>query len=70
MFLAIMAMIAAVACGSTDTVEVTRVVEVEKEVTVVEEREVEVTKIVTEQVEVEVTKIVTGGSRGGGHQDC
>ncbi len=57
MFLAIMAMIAAVACGSTDTVEVTRVVEVEKEITVVEEREVEVTKVVTE--EVEVTKIVT-----------
>ena len=57
MFLAIVAMIAAVACGSTETVEVTRVVEVEKEVTVVEEREVEVTKIVTE--EVEVTKVVT-----------
>ncbi len=57
MFLAIVAMIAAVACGSPETVEVTRVVEVEKEVTVVEEREVEVTKIVTE--EVEVTKVVT-----------
>ncbi len=64
MFLAIMAMIAAVACGSTETVEVTRVVEVEKEVTVVEEKEVtvveekevEVTKVVTE--EIEVTKIV------------
>ena len=63
--LAIVAMIAAVACGSTETVEVTRVVEVEREVTVVEEKEVEVTKVVTEEVtvveerEVEVTKVVT-----------
>ena len=51
MFLAIMAMIAAVACGSTETVEVTKLVEVD--------REVEVTKVVTEEVEVEVTKVVT-----------
>ena len=51
MFLAIIAMIAAVACGSTETVEVTRVVEVEREV------EVPVTQVVTEQVEV--TKVVT-----------
>ena len=68
-FLAIMAMMAAVACGSTETVEVTRVVEVEKEVTVVEEREVPVTQVVTEVVvetetvveerEVEVTRVVT-----------
>ena len=58
--LAIVAMIAAVACGSTETVEVTRVVEVEREVTVVEEKEVEVTKEVTvvEEREVEVTKVV------------
>ena len=72
--LALVAMLAVVACGSTETVEVTRVVEVEKEVTVVEEKEVEVTKVVekevtvveekevevvvTEEVEVEVTKIV------------
>ena len=60
MFLAIVAMIAAVACGSAETVEVTRVVEVEKEVTIVEEKQVEVTKVVTEEVEVEVvvTKVV------------
>ena len=51
MFLAIMAMIAAVACGSTEPVEVTRIVEVEREV------EVPVTQVVTEQVEV--TKVVT-----------
>ena len=73
--MAIVAMIAVVACGSTETVEVTRVVEVEKEVTRVEEREVPVTQIVveTERVveervveatvvmerEVEVTKVVT-----------
>ena len=44
-------MLAVVACGSTETVEVTRVVEVEKEVTVVEEKEVEVTKIVEVEVE-------------------
>ena len=56
MFLAIMAMIAAVACGSTETVEVTRVVEVEKEVTVVEEREVPVTQVV--EREVQVTQVV------------
>ena len=68
MFLAIIAMIAAVACGSTETVEVTRVVEVEKQVEVpvtqVVEREVEVTQVVEREVtvveerEVEVTKIV------------
>ena len=66
MVLAIMAMIAVVACGSTETVEVTRVVEVEKEVTVVEEKEVPVTQIVVEtetvveekEVEVPVTQIV------------
>ena len=68
MFLAIVAMIAAVACGSTETVEVTKIVEVEKEVTVVEEKEVEVpvTQIVEREVEVtvveerevEVTKVV------------
>ena len=57
MFLAIVAMIAAVACGSAETVEVTRVVEVEKEVTIVEEKQVEVTKVVTEEVEVEVEVI-------------
>ncbi len=55
MVLAIIAMIAAVACGSTETVEVTRVVEVETEVTVVEEREVEVP--VTQIVEREVTVV-------------
>ena len=59
MFLAIMAMIAAVACGS-ETVEVTRVVEQTVEVP----REVEVTKVVVEERtvveerEVEVTKVV------------
>ena len=63
MFLAIMAMIAAVACGSeTVEVPVTQIVEREVQVTqVVEvEREVEVpvTQIVTEEVEVEVTKVV------------
>ena len=63
MFLAIMAMIAAVACGS-EQVEVTRVVEVEREVPVTQvvTEEVEVTKVVTETVveerEVEVTKVV------------
>ena len=63
--LALVAMLAVVACGSTETVEVTRVVEVEKEVTVVEEKEVEVTKVVEKEVtvveekEVEVTKVVT-----------
>ena len=51
MLLAIVAMIAAVACGS-ETVEVTRVVEVEREV------EVPVTQVVTERVEVPVTQIV------------
>ena len=56
MFLAIMAMIAAVACGSPEPVEVTKIVEVEKEVTVVEEKEVPVTQIV--EREVEVTKVV------------
>ena len=67
MFLAIMAMVAAVACGSGETVEVTRVVEVEKQVEVpvtqVVTEQVEVTKVVTETVveekEVEVTKVVT-----------
>ena len=49
MVLAIMAMIAAVACG-TEQVEVTRVV--------TEQVEVPVTQVVTEQVEVEVTKVV------------
>ena len=73
MFMAIMAMIAAVACGSeTVEVEVTRVVteqvEVEKpvEVTKVVEEQVEVTRVVEEQVEVtrvveeqvEVTRVV------------
>ena len=64
MFLAIIAMMAAVACGSTETVEVTRVVEVEKEVTVVEEKEVPVTQVVEREVtvveerEVPVTQIV------------
>ena len=53
-FLAIMVMMAAIACGSTEPVEVTRVVEVEKEVTVVEEREV----TVVEEKEVQVTQIV------------
>ena len=73
MLLAIMAMIAAVACGSTE-VEVTRVVEttvevertVEVPVTQVVEREVQVTQVVEREVpvtqvverEVEVTKIV------------
>ena len=65
MFLVIMAMIAAIACGS-ETVEVTRVVEVERQVEVpvtqVVTEEVEVTKVVTETVveerEVEVTKVV------------
>ena len=63
MVLAIMAMIAAVACGS-EQVEVTRVVteEVEVPVTQVVTEEVEVTKVVTETVveerEVEVTKVV------------
>ena len=64
--LAIVAMLAAIACGSTETVEVTRVVEVEREVEVpvtqVVTEEVEVTKVVTETVveerEVEVTKVV------------
>ena len=65
--LAIVAMIAAVACGS-ETVEVTRVVEVEKEVTVVEEKQVEVpvtqiverevTVVEEKEVEVQVTQIV------------
>ena len=63
MLLAIMALIAAVACGSTE-VEVTRVVEttvevertVEVPVTQVVEREVQVTQVV--EREVEVTKIV------------
>ena len=54
--LAIMVMMAAVACGSTETVEVTRVVEVEKEVTVVEEKEVQVTQIVEKEVEVTVVE--------------
>ena len=66
MILAIVAMMAGVACGSTETVEVTRVVEVEKEVTVVEEKEVEVPvtqvvveeRTVVEEREVEVTKVV------------
>ena len=66
MLLAIVAMIAAVACGSTDPVEVTRVVEQTKEVEVVVTKEVpvEVTKIVDREVTVvetetvEVTKIV------------
>ena len=68
MVLAIIAMIAAVACGSTETVEVTRVVEVEKAVTVVAEREVqvpvtqivekEVTVVQEREVEVPVTQIV------------
>ena len=73
MFMAILAMIAAVACGSeTVEVEVTRVVteqvEVEKpvEVTKVVEEQVEVTRVVEEQVEVtrvveeqvEVTRVV------------
>ena len=73
MLLAIMALIAAVACGSTE-VEVTRVVEttvevertVEVPVTQVVEREVQVTQVVEREVpvtqvverEVEVTKIV------------
>ena len=65
MFLAIMAMIAAVACGS-ETIEVTKIVEVERQVEVpvtqVVMEEVEVTKVVTETVveerEVEVTKVV------------
>ena len=53
-FLAIMVMMASIACGSTETIEVTRVVEVEKEVTVVEEKEV----TVVEEKEVQVTQIV------------
>lgn len=57
MFLAIVAMIAAVACGDAEPVEVTKIVEVTKEVPVVETQEVEVTRVVTE--EVEVTKVVT-----------
>ena len=73
MLLAIMALIAAVACGSTE-VEVTRVVEttvevertVEVPVTQVVEREVQVTQVVEREVpvtqvverEIEVTKIV------------
>ena len=64
--LAIVAMMAVVACGSTEQVEVTRVVEVEKEVTVVEEKQVQVTKVVEievtvieeREVEVPVTEIV------------
>ncbi len=66
MLLAIVAMIAAVACGSTDPVEVTRVVEQTREVPVevTKEVQVEVTKIVDREVTVvetetvEVTKIV------------
>lgn len=63
MLLAIMAMIAVVACGS-EQVEVTRVVteQVEVPVTQVVTEQVEVTKVVTETVveerEVEVTKVV------------
>ena len=63
MFLAIMAMITAIACG-TEQVEVTRVVteQVEVPVTQVVTEQVEVTKVVTETVveerEVEVTKVV------------
>ena len=65
--LAIVAMMAAVACGSQEQVEVTKEVPVEvtrvvtEQVTVTEEVEVpvEVTKIVTETEQVEVTKIVT-----------
>ena len=69
--LAIVAMIAAVACGSQETVEVTREVPVEvtkivtetEQVEVEKEVPVEVTKIVTEteevEVPVEVTKVVT-----------
>ena len=61
MFLAIMAMIAAIACG-TETVEVTKIVEVEREVEVpvtqVVEREVEVTVVEEKEVEVPVTQIV------------
>ncbi len=62
MFLAIMAMIAAVGCGSTEPVEVTKIVEVDKlvEVTKIVEvdKPVEVTKIVEVDKPVEVTKIV------------
>ena len=55
MLLAIVAMIAAVACGS-ETVEVTKIVEVEREVEVPVTQVV--TEVVTEEVEVEVTKVV------------
>ena len=59
------AMMAIVACGTTETVEVTRVVTETVTETVTEQVEVPVTKVVTETVietvmeEVEVTKIVT-----------
>ena len=66
MLLAVLAMIAAVACGEAATpepqiIEVTKEVPVTQIVTqvVTEEVEVPVTKIVTEEVEVEVTKVVT-----------
>ena len=58
MLLAIVAMLAAVACGSTETVEVTKLVEVEKEIEVQVEVTKVVTEVVTEEVPVEVTKIV------------
>ena len=71
MALALLAVIAVMACSPaapqtievtrvvTEQVEVEKVVEVEKPVEVVKEIEVEVEKVVTEQVEVEVTKVVT-----------
>ena len=71
MALALVAVIAVMACSPaapqtvevtrvvTEQVEVEKIVEVEKPVEVVKEVEVEVEKVVTEQVEVEVTKVVT-----------
>ena len=71
MALALVAVIAVMACSPaapqtvevtrvvTEQVEVEKIVEVEKPVEVVKEIEVEVEKVVTEQVEVEVTKVVT-----------
>ena len=69
LLMAAIAMMAIVACGTTETVEVTRVVTETVTETVTEQVEVPVTKVVTEIVtetvmetvteEVEVTKIVT-----------
>ena len=65
LLMAAIAMMAIVACGTTETVEVTRVVTETVTETVTEQVEVPVTTVVTETVmetvteEVEVTKIVT-----------